>query len=97
MPATIVVSIMDFNIFQLIQIKGKPTIAELSESLKADFTAKKVHANVKKLEKNGFIKLTKKGACQLTLAARKELKQINKRLDLIAKEASQEEVVAEAA
>lgn len=97
MPASIVVSIMDFNIFQLIKIKGKPTIAELSESLKADFTAKKVHANVKKLEKNGFIKLTKKGACQLTLAAKKELKQITKRIDLISEEMKDDEAISEAA
>ena len=84
MPATTVISIMDFNIFTLIALNNKPTIPELSESLKSDFDAKKVHSNIKKLEKNGFIKIMKKtGGCQLTATSKKELAQINKRIERI--------------
>ena len=97
MSATTVISIMDYNTFQLIQIKIKPMIQDLSDSLKTDFTAKKVQANTMKLEKNGFLKINKKGIVTLTPAGKKELKQITKLIDLIAKEANQEEVVAEAA
>ena len=83
MPATIVISILDFNIFTLINQGKKPTIEDLAAQLKQDFEAKKVHSNVKKLEKNGLIKITKKGVCQLTASSRKELITINKRIDRI--------------
>ena len=75
---------MDFNIYTLINQGKKPTIEDLSEQLKGDFDAKKVHSNVKKLEKNGLIKILKKtGVCQLTKSSRKELITINKRIDRI--------------
>jgi len=84
MPATIVISILDFNIFTLINQGKKPTIEDLSTLLKDDFEAKKVHSNIKKLEKNGLIKILRKdGVCQLTRQSRKELITINKRIDRI--------------
>lgn len=83
MPATIVISILDFNIFTLINQGKKPTIEDLAKLLKADFEAKQVQSNVKKLDKNGLIKILKNGVCQLTKSSRKELIKINKRIDRI--------------
>ena len=75
---------MDFNIFTLIALNNKPTILELSDSLKDDFEARRVHSNIKKLEKNGFIKISKKsGGCQLTRQGKNELSKINKRIERI--------------
>jgi len=83
MPASTVTSVLDFNIFAIIINQTKSTIDQIWEVLKKEFDQKKIQSNVRKLQKNGLVKISKKGECQLTQAGKKEFKSIDKRFIMI--------------
>lgn len=83
MPATKAISALDFSIFSIIVKKNKPTMDEIGEVLKKELDPKKMQSNIRKLQKNGFVIISKKGQCNLSGAGKKEFKLLDKRFTMI--------------
>ncbi len=92
-----VITVIDFHLMSLIQIKPKALIEEISEVLKKEFTHKQVWMNVKKLINNQFVSVMKNGKHSLTAKGKGELAKISKRSALIALQVEPDEELPEAA